>query len=342
MLDLIGILERDGLAYAAGDGDVDFAVRKFPGYGKLSGKSIDELRAGERIVVNQSKRDPLDFVLWKRAKESEPQWASPWGPGRPGWHIECSAMASATLGRTLDIHGGGPDLIFPHHENEIAQSEGAYGVPLARLWMHCGALRMGDAKMSKSLGNFLTIRDALKRHQAEVVRFFLVRSHYRGQIAFSEDLLADARGALTRLYTALRAVDPAQAQGAVDWEHANAQRFAAAMNDDFNTAAAVAELFELAGEINRSKSVEAARQLRALGGVLGLLQQDPDAFLQGDAGTAHGDAGFGAGQVEQMIEQRNAAKKARDFAAADAIRKQLADAGIVLEDSPKGTTWRRN
>jgi cysteinyl-tRNA synthetase len=338
MLDLIGILEREGLAYQADDGDVDFAVRKFPGYGKLSGKSIDELRSGERILVNQSKRDPLDFVLWKRAKDGEPQWPSAWGPGRPGWHVECSAMASATLGRTLDIHGGGPDLVFPHHENEIAQSEGAYGVPLSMLWMHCGALRMGDAKMSKSLGNFLTIRDALKRHQAEVLRFFLVRSHYRGQIAFSEDLLADARGALTRLYTALRGIPGVQVQGEADWQHESGQRFAAAMDEDFNTAAAVAELFELAGEVNRSKSIEAARQLRALGGVLGLLQQDPDEFLQGEPGKE----GLAADRVQQMLDERAAAKKRRDFAAADAIRDQLTAEGIVLEDGPKGTTWRRS
>jgi cysteinyl-tRNA synthetase len=344
MLDLIGTLERQGLAYQADDGDVDFSVRKFPGYGKLSGKSIDELRSGERIGVNQSKRDPLDFVLWKRAKPDEPQWPSPWGPGRPGWHIECSAMAAATLGRTFDIHGGGPDLIFPHHENEIAQSEGAYGVPLTQLWMHCGALRMGEEKMSKSLGNFLTIRDALKRHRAEVVRFFLVRSHYRGQIAFTEDLLADARAGLTRLYTALRGADlpPVSGNGArhdaVDWNSPNAQRFAAAMDEDFNTAAAVAELFDLAGEVNRSKSKAAAQQLRALGGILGLLQQDPDSFLQGEPAQA---AGVDAARVQQLVDERAAAKKARNFSEADRIRALLSAEGIVLEDSAGGTTWRR-
>ncbi len=339
MLDLIGTLEREGLAYQADDGDVDFAVRKFPGYGRLSGKSIDELRSGERIGVNQSKRDPLDFVLWKRAKPGEPQWPSPWGPGRPGWHIECSAMAAATLGRTFDIHGGGPDLIFPHHENEIAQSEGAYGVPLSRLWMHCGALRMGEEKMSKSLGNFLTIRDALKRYRAEVVRFFLVRSHYRGQIAFTEDLLADAAAGLSRLYTALRgfAAPPAGSELPVDWSEARAQRFAAAMDEDFNTAAAVAELFDLAGELNRGKAPAAAAQLRALGGVLGLLQQDAEGFLQ--AGAAPG--GLPAARVQELVEQRTAAKKARDFAESDRIRALLASEGIALEDGPGGTSWRR-
>lgn len=341
MLDLIRTLERRGLAYQAGDGDVDFAVREFPGYGKLSGKSIDELQAGERVVVNTAKRDPLDFVLWKRAKPDEPQWASPWGPGRPGWHIECSAMAGATLGRTLDIHGGGPDLVFPHHENEIAQSEGANGVPLAQVWMHCGALRMGEAKMSKSLGNVLTIREALRRHRAEVLRFFLIRSHYRGQIAFSEPLLADARASLTRLYTALRGAGtdaPDDKSALPDWEEPHAQRFAAAMDDDFNTSAAVAELFDLAAQINRGHSPAAARQLRALGGLLGLLQQDPEAFLKEDpaaAGTMDSE------RIDVMVAARDAAKRAKDYAEADRIRAELAGEGIVLEDGPAGTSWRR-
>jgi cysteinyl-tRNA synthetase len=345
MLELIGTLERRGLAYQAGDGDVDFAVREFPGYGKLSGKSIDELQAGERVIVNTAKRDPLDFVLWKRAKPDEPQWASPWGPGRPGWHIECSAMAGATLGRTFDIHGGGPDLIFPHHENEIAQSEGANGVPLAQVWMHCGALRMGEAKMSKSLGNVLTIREALRRHRAEVLRFFLIRSHYRGQIAFSEALLADARASLTRLYTALRGAGPdvlqtgPEAEAALpDWDEPHAQRFAAAMDDDFNTAAAVAELFDLAAQINREHSPAAARQLRALGGLLGLLQQDPEAFLKDDPAAA---GTMDAERVDAMVAARDAAKRAKDYAQADRIRAELAGEGIVLEDGPAGTSWRR-
>ena len=329
MLGIIELLEKKDLAYAADDGDVNFAVREFPGYGKLSGKSLDDLRAGERVAVDQAKRDPLDFVLWKHAKAGEPQWQSPWGPGRPGWHIECSAMARATLGPTLDIHGGGPDLIFPHHENEIAQSEGAYGVPFANIWMHSGALRVGEEKMSKSLGNFLTIRAALAKYDAEVLRFFLIRSHYRSQIAFTESLIVEARAGLARLYTALR--DTAADNGVIDWNEAYAQRFAAAMDEDFNTALAVSVLFELASEVNRSKSPALARQLKALGGVLGLLQRDPKTFLQGDA-----DAG-----IETLVAERAAAKKAKNFTEADRIRKELLDQGIVLEDSAGGTTWRR-
>ena len=329
MLGIIELLEKKDLAYAADDGDVNFAVREFPGYGKLSGKSLDDLRAGERVAVDQAKRDPLDFVLWKHAKPGEPQWPSPWGPGRPGWHIECSAMARATLGPTLDIHGGGPDLVFPHHENEIAQSEGAYGVPFANIWMHSGALRVGEEKMSKSLGNFLTIRAALAKYDAEVLRFFLIRSHYRSQISFTESLIVEARAGLARLYTALR--DTTADSAAIDWNEAYAQRFAAAMDEDFNTALAMSVLFELAGEVNRSKSPALARQLRALGGVLGLLQRDPKTFFQGDA-----DAG-----IEALVAQRAAAKKAKNFAEADGIRKELLDQGIVLEDSASGTTWRR-
>jgi cysteinyl-tRNA synthetase len=331
MLGLIELLEKKDLAYAAADGDVNFAVRRFPGYGKLSGRSLDELRAGERVAVDAAKRDPLDFVLWKHAKPGEPQWPSKWGPGRPGWHIECSAMASETLGRTIDIHGGGPDLVFPHHENEIAQSEGAFGQTFANIWMHAGALRVGEEKMSKSLGNFWTIRDALAKYDAEVLRFFLVRSHYRSQIAFTESLLVEARHALARLYTALRDTPPAA--GHLDWQEAHAQRFAAAMDDDFNTALAIAVLFELANEVNRTKSPLLACQLRALGGVLGLLQRDATDFLRGQAGDA--------AQIEEKIALRAAAKKAKNYAEADRIRAELAAQGIVLEDGPSGTTWRR-
>jgi cysteinyl-tRNA synthetase len=333
MLGLIELLEKEELAYAAEDGDVNFAVRKFAGYGKLSGKSLDDLRAGERVAVDQAKRDPLDFVLWKHAKPGEPQWPSPWGPGRPGWHIECSAMASETLGRTLDIHGGGPDLVFPHHENEIAQSEGVFKQPFANVWMHAGALRVGEDKMSKSLGNFLTIRDAIAKYGAEVLRFFLVRSHYRSQIAFTESLLADARQGLTRLYTALRDVEVEDAP--VDWNEPHAQRFASAMDDDFNSALAVATLFDLAGEINRTRSKSAAAQLKALGAVLGILQQDPLKFLRGGEDDAE------AARIEALIAQRAAAKKAKNYAEADRIRAELLAQGIVLEDSASGTTWRK-
>jgi cysteinyl-tRNA synthetase len=349
MLNVIALLEKKDLAYAATDGDVNYSVRGFPGYGKLSGKSLDDLRAGERVAVDQAKRDPLDFVLWKHAKPGEPQWQSQWGPGRPGWHIECSAMARESLGGTLDIHGGGPDLVFPHHENEIAQSEGAYDETFANVWVHTGALRVGEDKMSKSLGNFLTIRAALAKYHAEVLRYFLVRSHYRSQIAFTESLIVEARAGLVRLYTALR--DTPAAPGDVDWNEPHAQRFAAAMDDDFNTALAVSVLFELASEINRSKSAVLARQLKALGGVLGLLQRDPQVFFQGDVKVGltgqtipveHGMLGVLTSDiVERKIQERMAAKKIRNFAEADRIRKELAEQGIVLEDSPSGTKWRR-
>jgi cysteinyl-tRNA synthetase len=357
MLGIIELLEKNGLAYAAEDGDVNFAVRKFDGYGKLSGKSLDDLRAGERVAVGDAKRDPLDFVLWKHAKPGEPQWPSHWGPGRPGWHIECSAMASETLGRTFDIHGGGPDLVFPHHENEIAQSEGAFHQPFANLWMHCGALRVGVDKMSKSLGNFKTIREALKEHDAEVLRFFLIRTHYRSQISFTPDMIGEAKAALTRLYRALDEVPPAP--GGVDWAEPNARRFKAAMDDDFNTALAISVLFDLAGEVNRTKSPEAARQLKALGGVLGLLERAPKAFLQGGtaqlgslsleasgrtsiSGKATASAAADDEQIGRLIEQRTAAKKAKNFAEADRIRNELLAQGIVLEDKPGGVTvWRR-
>ena len=350
MLGIIELLEKKELAYQAGDGDVDYAVRRFPRYGRLSGKSLDDLRAGERVSVGEGKRDPLDFVLWKRAKPGEPQWESKWGPGRPGWHIECSAMASELLGRHFDIHGGGPDLVFPHHENEIAQSEGAFGEPFAEVWMHCGALRVGEDKMSKSLGNFWTIRDALARYDGEVLRFFLIRSHYRSQVSFSEEQVAEARAGLTRLYTALRDTPPSV--GEVDWDEPHARRFGAAMDDDFNTAEAVGVLFALASEVNRTKSAELARQLKGLGGTLGLLQREPQEFLQGGVvikarpgvAVARGLRAEIRGAeeyIEQQIAERAAAKKARNFAEADRIRAELAAQGVVLEDTPSGTTWRR-
>ena len=334
MLSMIGRLQDKGLAYQGTDGDVNFAVRKFPGYGKLSGKSLDELQAGERVAVQDGKQDPLDFVLWKSAKPTEPEevkWASPWGVGRPGWHIECSAMGCEMLGESFDIHGGGADLQFPHHENEIAQSEGANGKPFSQIWMHNGFINVDNEKMSKSLGNFFTIRDVLKEYDAETVRFFVVRSHYRSPLNYSDVHLNDARGALKRLYTALSLVAPAEV--AIDWNHPAAARFKAAMDEDFGTPEAVAVLFELAAEVNRSKSAETAGLLKALAGCLGLLQGDPQAFLQ--AGAADVDAAA----IEAQIAARAAAKAAKDWAEADRIRKALMEQGIVLKDSPAGTTW---
>ena len=333
MLDMIGRLEKNGLAYLAADGDVNFAVRKFPGYGRLSGKSLDELRAGERVEVGAAKRDPLDFVLWKHSKPTEPTWPSPWGDGRPGWAIECSAMGCALLGESFDIHGGGQDLQFPHHENEIAQSEGANGKPFVRYWLHSGFVQVDDDKMSKSLGNFFTIRDILKVFDAEVVRFFLVRAHYRTAMNYSDALLNDAKAGLTRLYTALKDV-PAE-KSAPDWNEPHAQRFKAAMDDDFNTAEAVAELFNLANAIGRGKK-ELGQQLRALGGILGLLQRDAQTFLQAGPGSALSDK-----EIRAHIEARLQARRQKNFAEADRIRKELEAASVILEDGPKGTTWRR-
>lgn len=340
MHQLIAALIEKGLAYCAPNGDVYYAVRKFSGYGKLSGKSLEDLRAGERVDVDPNKQDPLDFVLWKAAKADEPseaKWASPWGDGRPGWHIECSAMSCHHLGDHFDIHGGGADLQFPHHENEIAQSEGAHGHGYVNYWMHNGFIRVDNEKMSKSLGNFFTIREVLEKFDAEVVRFFILRAHYRSQLNYSDAHLEDAKGALTRLYTALKPFSVAELTAEIDWQQPYAQRFKAAMNDDFNTVEAMAVLFELAGEVNRTGSAALASVLRALAGVLGLLQREPLAFLQG--GQEAGD--WDAERVEAAIVARREARVAKNWAESDRIRDELLAAGILLEDGPHGTTWRR-
>jgi cysteinyl-tRNA synthetase len=332
MLEMIGDLEKKGLAYQSGSGDVNYAVRRFEGYGQLSGKSLDELRAGERVDVDTTKDDPLDFVLWKRSKPEEPNWPSPWGAGRPGWHIECSAMSGALLGKQFDIHGGGQDLQFPHHENEIAQSEGAHGGRFVNYWMHNGFVRVDDEKMSKSLGNFFSVRDILKSYDAEVVRFFILRAHYRSPLNYSDAHLEDAKQALTRLYTALKKAP--EAPGPVDWNAPHARRFREAMDDDFGTPEAVAVLHELANDAFQGRE-GAAAQLKALGAVLGLLQRDAQAFLQG------GIAEESDAWIAEGIAARKAARQRKDFKAADDIRNALLERGVVLEDSGPNTTWRR-
>ncbi|MFM2440695.1 MAG: hypothetical protein RLZZ349_422 [Pseudomonadota bacterium] len=339
MIAMINRLIDKKFAYAASNGDVFYAVNNFADYGKLSGKSLVDLRAGERVEVDLHKKDAMDFVLWKSAKLGEPSWDSPWGKGRPGWHIECSAMSAHYLGQHFDIHGGGQDLQFPHHENEIAQSEAAHshdGEPcqMVNYWMHNGFVRVDDEKMSKSLGNFFTIRTVLEQYDAEVVRFFILRAHYRSPLNYSDQHLDDAKLALTRLYTALRGVETTDE--VVDWQLAPAASFKAAMDDDFNTPLAFAVLFDLASELNKTKSAVTGSLLKNLSAVVGLLQRDPDAFLQGELEQV--------GQlldVDALIVQRNHAKQSKNFTEADSIRRTLAEAGIVLEDSPQGTTWRR-
>ena len=352
MQGMIGKLIDNQLAYQAEDGDVNFAVRLLPRYGQLSGKSLDELNAGERIAVSGGKRDPLDFVLWKSAKPEEPadtRWKSPWGEGRPGWHIECSAMSCDLLGEHFDIHGGGADLQFPHHENEIAQSEGVlYGqgrkeedAPFVNYWMHNGHIRVNEEKMSKSLGNFFLIRDVLKRFDPEVLRFFMLRAHYRSPINYSDTQLEEARAGLVRLYTALSNVQLMDGNN-LDSDNPWVKRFTDAMNDDFNTPEAIAVLFDLASEVNRAQGQEKqilAGLLKSLGATMNFLQRDPMQFLQ--SGSRE-QGGLSAEQIDEQIAARIAAKQAKDFAKADLIRKTLLEQGVVLEDKPGGITeWRR-
>jgi cysteinyl-tRNA synthetase len=332
MLDMISKLIEKGFAYQAKNGDVFYKVRSFNDYGKLSGKTLDDLRAGERVDVDGHKQDPLDFVLWKSAKPGEPYWESPWGNGRPGWHIECSVMSAEHVGEHFDIHGGGQDLQFPHHENEIAQSEATHGCAMANYWMHNGFVRVDDEKMSKSLGNFFTIREVLEKYDAEVVRFFILRAHYRSPLNYSDKHLDDAKASLTRLYTALRGVNVPDSE--IDWQQPQAAKFKSAMDDDFNTPEAIAVMFELANDLNKDKSGQTAALLKQLASIVGLLQRDPEAFMQGE------NLG-GKLDIESLISARIAAKKGKDFAEADRIRKALSDAGIVLEDTAQGTTWRR-
>ncbi|OOZ35825.1 cysteine--tRNA ligase [Solemya velesiana gill symbiont] len=344
LAEIIAMVEKlidNGHAYAAGNGDVYFDVGSFPEYGKLSGKSIDDLESGARVEVDEIKRDPLDFALWKAAKPGEPAWDSPWGQGRPGWHIECSAMSTCCLGDTFDIHGGGADLTFPHHENEIAQSEGATGKRFVNYWMHNGFVRINEEKMSKSLGNFFTVREILARYQAEEVRYFILTSQYRSPLNYDDEHLDNARGALTRFYTALRDLPDAEPAGGEDFT----ARFYDAMDDDFNSPEALAVMFDLVREINRvraedeQKAAALGAELKRLGDMLGILQDDPEAYLRSGASSEEG--GLGDQEIEQLIQQRIDAKANKDWGSADRIRDELKEQGILLEDGPQGTTWRR-
>lgn len=344
ILAMIATLIDKGHAYVGSNGDVFYAVQSFEAYGRLSGKQLDELLSGSRVDVDDAKKDPLDFVLWKMAKPGEPSWDSPWGQGRPGWHIECSAMSTCCLGPHFDIHGGGMDLQFPHHENEIAQSEGATGERFVNIWMHNGFVRVNEEKMSKSLGNFFTVREVLKQYRPEVIRFFILNSHYRSPLNYSQDTLNEALAGLTRLYTALRDLPVISLHSTFDGdEYGN--RFQEAMNDDFNTAEAVAVLFDLAREINRQKAVDnqlagqLASRLRGLASHLGLLETDPELFLKSPAPTAEND--LSDAQIDALIVARQEAKSLKNWPEADRIRKALADQGIVLEDTAGKTTWRR-
>jgi cysteinyl-tRNA synthetase len=345
IITMIETLIANGLAYVGSNGDVFYSVNKFKDYGQLSGKNLDDLQAGERVDVDLAKQFALDFVLWKMAKANEPAWDSPWGMGRPGWHIECSAMSTCCLGNHFDIHGGGMDLQFPHHENEIAQSEGATGEKFVNYWMHNGFVRVDNEKMSKSLGNFFTVRDVLKRYRPEIVRFFILTSHYRSPLNYSDEHLDEARAGLTRLYTALRGVSSSvQPIATSDYN----SRFEQAMDDDFNTPVAVAVLFDLARELNKAKETnpelagELAGNLKQLAALLGILNDEPDDFLKGSTSSSE-DSAFGLSEqdIETQIQARIDAKKAKDWAAADAIRNQLKEQGVILEDTPSGTSWRR-
>jgi len=340
MLVMIETLIDKGLAYATDNGDVYYDVSEFPDYGKLSGRNIEELRAGERVAVNESKQDPMDFVLWKGAKPEEPSWDSPWGKGRPGWHIECSAMSADSLGKQFDIHGGGQDLQFPHHENEIAQSEGAHGCQYVNYWMHNGFVRIADEKMSKSLGNFFTVREVLEQYDAEVVRYFILTSHYRSPLNYSEEQLDQAKNTLTKFYSALRDVE---IDNTVDWQQDSkfAQRFKTAMDDDFNTALALSVMSDVRQVLNKAQEQQNAEQknycaslLVSFGRVLGLFQQTADAFL---AGASDDDVT----EIEDLINQRNQARVDKDWTKADQVRDKLTAMGIILEDAAGKTSWRR-
>lgn len=336
MIALIEKLFEKGLAYANPNGDVYYSVNKFERYGRLSGKSLDDLRAGERVDINHEKKHPMDFVLWKGAKPDEPSWSSPWGEGRPGWHIECSAMSERYLGAHFDIHGGGQDLQFPHHENEIAQSEGAHEHDYVNYWMHNGFVRVDDEKMSKSLGNFFTVREILKKYDAEVIRYFILRAHYRSPLNYSDQHLNDAKASLSRLYTALKQADGHSLAGDINWSHPIAKKFREALDDDFNTSEAISVLFDLASDLNRDGRLETAQLLKGLSGVMGLLGRDPSEFLQASVASD-----LSAVDVETMIVKRNEARANKNFAEADLLRERLLDAGVILEDNSGKTTWRR-
>jgi len=347
MRDILAMIQKlvdKGYAYRGDNGDIFYSVSRFDGYGQLSGKRLEDLRSGARVDVEEAKRDPLDFVLWKAAKPGEPSWPSPWGEGRPGWHIECSAMSTECLGAHFDIHGGGMDLQFPHHENEIAQSEAATGQHFVNYWIHNGFVQVDEEKMSKSLGNFFTVREILQRYQPEEVRYFILSSHYRSPLNYSDDNLDQARASLQRLYTALRDAGAAPAEEPAPEPDA---RFMTAMDDDFNTPEALAVLFELARDINRAREQQEAGRasqlagaLRMLGGRLGLLQADPEVYLRGRHGAAQ--QGPSDPEIDALVARRDAARASKNWAEADRLRNQLAEMGVTLEDGAAGTRWRRS